>query len=78
LVKISFKPYQGLIILGHQWFVLEDAIRHRCTGVEIGSTRPSFQWADWLVMRRETSPRNEVITKENLDGRAHWLWAGHS
>jgi hypothetical protein len=27
---------------------------------------------------RETFPQNEMTTKENLEGRVHWLWVGYS
>ena len=78
MVKISFKPYEELIVHEHQRFALEDMVRLRCTGMQVGSIAPNFQWAEGLVMWRETFPQNEMITKENLDGRVHWLWVGYS
>jgi len=78
LVKVAFKPYEELIIHEHQRFALDDMIRLRCTGMQVGSIAPSFQWAEGLVMWRETFPQNELMTKENLEGRVHWLWVGHS
>jgi hypothetical protein len=78
LVKITFKPYEELIVHERQRFALDDMIRLRCTGMQVGSIAPNFQWADGLVMWRETFPQNEEITKENLDGRVHWLWVGYS
>jgi hypothetical protein len=78
LVKVAYKPYEELIVHEHQGFVLDDMIRLRCTGMQVGSIAPGFQWAEGLVMWRETFPQNETITKENLEGRAHWLWVGHS
>jgi len=73
LVKVTFKPYEELIVHEHQRFTLDDMVRLRCTGMQVGSIAPNFKWADGLVMWRETFPQNEMITKENLDGRVHWL-----
>lgn len=78
MVKISFKPYEEVIIHEHQRFALDDMIRLRCTGMQVGSIAPSFQWAEGLAMWRETFPQNETMTKENLEGRVHWLWVGYS
>jgi hypothetical protein len=78
LVKVSFKAYEELVIHEHQRFALEDMIRLRCTGMQVGSIAPSFQWAEGVVLWRETFPQNETITKETLEGRVHWLWVGHS
>jgi hypothetical protein len=78
LVKVTFKPYEELIVHEHQRFVIDDMIRLRCTGMQVGSISPNFQWSDGLVMWRETFPQNELMTQENLDGRVHWLWVGYS
>lgn len=78
MIKVTFKPYEELIVHEHQRFPLDEMVRLRCTGMAVGSIAPNFQWADGLVMWRETFPQNEMITKENLDGRVHWLWVGHS
>jgi hypothetical protein len=42
LVKITFKPYEELIVHEHQRFALEDMIRLRCTGMQVGSIAPNF------------------------------------
>ena len=78
MVKVTFKPYEELIVHEHQRFALDDMIRLRCTGMQVGSISPNFQWSDGLVMWRETFPQNELMTQENLDGRVHWLWVGYS
>jgi hypothetical protein len=79
LAKASLKPYEELVIHERQRFVLEETIRLRRTGMQVRSIAPNFQWADGLVMWRETFPKNEAMTKENLDGRGtHRLWAGCS
>jgi hypothetical protein len=74
MVKVSYKAYDELIIHEYQKFSLEDLMRLRCTGLQVGSIAPSFQWADGTVMWREPFPQNEEITKENLEGRVHWIW----
>ncbi len=74
MVKVSYKAYEELIIHEYQKFNLEELMRLRCTGLQVGSIAPSFQWADGILMWREPFPQNEEITKENLDGRVHWTW----
>jgi hypothetical protein len=78
LVKVSYKAYDELIIHEYQKFVIEDMMRMRCTGLQVGSIAPSFQWADGILMWREPFPQNEEITKENLEGRVHWTWVAYS
>ena len=63
MVKISYRPYEELIIHEHQRFALEDMVRLRCTGMQVGSIAPNFQWAEGLAMWRETFIQNEEITK---------------
>ena len=74
MVKVSYRPYDELIIHEYQRFAIEDLMRLRCTGLQVGSIAPSFQWADGVLMWREPFPQNEEITKENLEGRVHWVW----
>jgi hypothetical protein len=74
LVKVTSKPYDELIIHEYQKFDLDGMVRLRCTGMQVGSIAPNFHWAEGLVMWREPFPQNEAMTKENLEGRIHWLW----
>jgi hypothetical protein len=74
LIKVTFKPYEELVIHEYQKFELGDMVKLRSTGMQVGSIAPNFQWAGGLVMWREAFPQNEEITKESLDGRIHWLW----
>ena len=78
MVKVTFRPYEELIIHEYQKFNLDDMIRLRCTGMQVGSIAPNFHWADGLVMWREPFPQNEETTKENLDARVHWLWVSYA
>ncbi len=50
MVKVSFKPYEELVMHEHQEFNLGDMIRLRCTGMQAGSIAPNFQWADGLLL----------------------------
>jgi hypothetical protein len=74
LVKVTFRPYEELVIHEYQRFDLDDMVRLRCTGMQVGSIAPNFHWADGLLIWREPFPQNEAMTKENLDARVHWLW----
>jgi len=74
LIKVNFKPYEELVIHEYQKFQLDDMVKLRSIGMQVGSIAPNFQWADGLVMWREQFPQNEEITKENLEGKLHWLW----
>jgi hypothetical protein len=74
LIKVTFKPYDELVIHEYQRFELGDMVKLRSIGMQVGSIAPNFQWAQGLVMWREAFPQNEEITKENLEGKIHWLW----
>ncbi|MDA4121878.1 MAG: hypothetical protein OK456_01705 [Thaumarchaeota archaeon] len=74
MTKVTFKPYEELVIHEYQKFVLDDMVKLRSIGMQVGSIAPNFQWSDGLAMWKEAFPQNEEMTKENLEGRIHWLW----
>ena len=78
MIKVSFKPYEELVIHEYQKFNLDDMVKLRSIGMQVGSIAPTFSWADGLVMWREGFPQNEEITKESLAGRIHWLWLAYA
>lgn len=74
MIKVTFKPYEELVVHEYQKFQLDEMVKLRTIGMQVGSIAPNFQWTQGLVMWREAFPQNEAITKENLDGKIHWLW----
>lgn len=78
MIKVTYKPYEELIIHEYQKFNLDDMIKLRSMGMQVGSIAPSFTWAGGLVMWREPFPQNEEMTRENLNGKIHWLWLAYS
>jgi hypothetical protein len=77
-LKVTFKPYDELVLHEYQKFELDDMVKLRSVGMQVGSIAPNFQWAEGLVMWREAFPQNEAMTKENLEGRTHWLWVAYA
>lgn len=78
MIKVTFKPYEELVIHEYQKFDLGDMVKLRSIGMQVGSIAPTFSWADGIVMWREAFPQNEEMTKESLNGRVHWLWLAYA
>lgn len=72
LVKVTFKPWEEVVIHEVICHSLEDLIKLSSFGVQPGGLAPPLNWAEGVVFRQSPMPPNDEVVKEMLQGRIHW------
>jgi hypothetical protein len=72
LVKITFKPWEELMIHESIHYSLEDLVKLCSIGVQPGALGPPLRWAEGVVFLTQPMPPTNEVVKESLDGRIHW------
>jgi len=72
LVKVTFKPWEEVVIHEAIHYSLEDLIKLSSTGVQPGGLAPSLRWAEGVVFRAQGMPPTDEVVRENLQGKVHW------
>jgi len=78
MVKVTFKPWEEVIIHEVIHYSLEDLIKISSLGVQPGGLTAPLRWAEGVVFRSAGMPPTEDVIKENLQGKVHWssvTWA---
>jgi hypothetical protein len=72
LVKITFKPWEEVIVHESISYTLEDLVKLCSIGVQPGGMTAPLHWAEGVIFRLgHMQPTDEVI-KEQLQGRIHY------
>jgi len=72
MVKVTFKPWEEVIIHESIHYSLEDLIKLQSLGVQPGGLARPLKWADGVVFRFATMPPMDEAIKEQLQGKIHW------
>lgn len=78
LVKITFKPWEEVIIHDSNHYSFEDLLKIHSMGVQPGGLARPLSWAEGVVFVPLAMPPTDDIVKEQLQGKVHWLsvtWA---
>jgi hypothetical protein len=78
LVKVTFKPWEEVIIHEAIKYSLPDLIRLAGFGVQPGGLAAPLHWAEGVVFHFIPMPPTDDVVKESLQGKVHWLsvaWA---
>jgi len=71
-MKVTFKPWEELVIHENIRFSLDELVKHCSIGVQPGGLANPLQWAEGMVFRATLLPLTENVVKEMLAGRIHW------
>jgi len=72
LVKVTFKPWEEVIIHEVIYYSFEDIVKLFSLGVQPGGLAQPLKWAEGVVFSMSgMSPTDEII-KEQLAGKIHW------
>jgi len=77
-VKVTFKPWDEVVIHEVIHYSLEDLLKISSLGVQPGGLAAPLQWAEGVVFRGAGMPPTEDVIRENLQGKVHWssvVWA---
>jgi hypothetical protein len=72
LVKITFKPWEEIVIHEVINYSLADLITRSSLGVQPGGLAAPLNWAEGVAFHHVAMPMNDEITRELLQGKVHW------
>jgi len=78
LVKVSFKPWEEVVIHESIQYSLANLVTILSLGVPPGGLGGRLLWAQGVAFSHSAMPATTDIIKENLQGRVHWAsveWA---
>jgi len=75
-VKVTFKPWEEVVIHETIKYTLSDLITRSSLGVQPGGLAPLLNWAEGVAFNYQPMPMNDEITIELLQGKVHWNAVG--
>lgn len=72
MVKVSFKPWEEVIIHEEIEYKLKDLTRNRVLGLREGSLAPPLVWTVGVVFSRTVMPPTDDVVKDQLQGIIHF------
>jgi hypothetical protein len=72
LVKVTFKPWEEVVIHEAIKYTLSDLIARSSLGVQPGGLGAPLNWAEGVAFRPNAMLMNDEITRELLQGKVHW------
>lgn len=78
MVKVTFKPWEEVVIHEVIQYSLEDLIKLQSLGVQPGGLTAPLQWAEGVLFRPAGMAPTDDVIKEQLQGKIHWAsvtWA---
>lgn len=78
MVKVTFKPWEEVIIHEATHHSLDNIVTLSSMGVQPGGLAMPLQWAEGVVFRTTPMPPTDEVVKESLQGKVHLisvLWA---
>jgi hypothetical protein len=78
MVKVTFKPWDEIVIHEEIQLSYEDLVKRMSLGVQPGGLAPPLRWAAGVLFVNEGMPATDEIVREQLQGKIHWsvvTWA---
>jgi len=72
LVKVTFKPWDEVVIHESMYYSFEDLVKLVSLGVQPGGLTQPLQWAEGVAFIIMGMPPTDEVIKEQLLGRIHW------
>lgn len=72
LVKVTFRPWEEVVIHESIHYSVDDLIKLCSIGVQPGGLAKPLRWAEGVVFRSSGMPPTDEVVKEQLQGRIHW------
>lgn len=72
MVKVSFEPWEEIVIHEVIEHKIRDLVRLRILGLREGSLAQPLLWAEGVVFARNVMPPTEDVVKEKLRGVIHF------
>ena len=72
MVKVTFKPWEEVVIHESIYYSLEDLVKLCSIGVGPGGLGAALRWAEGVVFRVSPMPPTDEVVRETLQGKIHW------
>jgi hypothetical protein len=72
LVKVTFKPWEEVIIHEEIRYSYDDLIKLNSIGVQPGGLAKALRWAEGVIFRFVSMPPTDEVVRELLQGKIHW------
>jgi hypothetical protein len=73
LVKVTFKPWEEVIIHEVIYYSFEDIVKLFSLGIQPGGLAQSLFWAEGVIFSHVgIPPTTNEVAREQLDGKIHW------
>ncbi|MDH5451052.1 MAG: hypothetical protein OEX77_09205 [Candidatus Bathyarchaeota archaeon] len=72
MAKITFKPWEEIVIHESIAYSLPDLIKLCSIGVQPGGLAESLRWAEGVAFRFLSMPSTDEVSRELLQGKVHW------
>lgn len=71
IVKVTYKPWEEIIIHGSIRYSLDDLVKIRSLGVPPGGLGHRLVWAEGIAFSHNAMPPTDEVVKEQLEGKVH-------
>jgi hypothetical protein len=72
MVRVTFKPWEEVIIHEEVALSLDDLIKINSLGVQPGGLAQPLRWAEGVIFRFSAMPPTDEVIREQLQGKIHW------
>ena len=72
MVKVTFKPWEEIIIHEEVAYSLDDLIKLNSIGVQPGGLAAPLRWAEGVIFRVAGMPPTDEVVREQFQGKIHW------
>lgn len=72
MIKVTFKPWEEVIIHESIHYSLEDLVKLVSLGVQPGGLTQPLKWAEGVAFIHIGMPPTDEIIKEQMLGKIHW------
>ena len=72
MVKITYSPWNEIIVHEYIQYELDDLLKHRSMGVSTGGLARNLLWVDGIVFYLRLMLGTEPVINEQLEGKVHW------
>ena len=72
MVKVTFKPWDEIIIHEAIQHSIDDLVKLFSVGVPLGGLGQPLLWANGIAFNHAGMPPTEDVIKEQLEGKVHW------
>ncbi len=72
MVRVTYKPFEEIIIHDIVKYSLEDFITMNSLGAQTGGLGRPLNWVDGVAFIQAPMPPTDEIIKDQLEGKIHW------